>query len=559
MPALDCRLGIDVGGTNTDAVILDTADRVLAKAKVPVHPGHHRRHHRGDRRGHAGAGRATRARITHVMLGTTHATNARAGAPAAAPGGGHPHRRPGHAQRPPDVRLAWRPAPRWSRPARRSWTAASSSTAATCPRSTPTRSPGSSARPPAGRGGRDHQRVRPRLAAARAAGRGRRQARAGRRSQVSLSHEIGSLGLLERENATILNAALIEVARDVAERACRPRWPRTACGPTTYFAQNDGTLMALDHALRYPVLTIGSGPANSIRGAAFLTGSADALVADVGGTSTDVGVLVNGFPRGVLAGRRDRRHQDQLPDARPGHDRARRRHRSIDSVDGRARIGPQQRRLPAAGRGAGVRRNDAHAHRQRGRGGPGRARRRAPARGPPATCSRTRPRRRRRARRRDRPDQDVQGRRGRSSPSAAAASLSPTASPASARSSAPTTSTRPTRSAPPSPRSAARSTGSSTWAPAAGRPILEEARTRRGSTRSPPAPTPTRSRSSSSRRSRWRTSPRPRSGSAPRRPAPSAACPSSICKPTWAASPGRPGSPGPRRISGHPDRPGGQS
>ena len=65
----------------------------------------------------------------------------------------------------------------------------------------------------------------------------------------------------------------------------------------TFFAQNDGTLMALDHALRYPVLTIGSGPANSIRGAAFLTGTTDSLVADVGGTSTDVGVLVNGFPR----------------------------------------------------------------------------------------------------------------------------------------------------------------------------------------------------------------------------------------------------------------------
>jgi N-methylhydantoinase A/oxoprolinase/acetone carboxylase beta subunit len=55
--------------------------------------------------------------------------------------------------------------------------------------------------------------------------------------------------------------------------------------------------MGLDHALRYPVLTIGSGPANSVRGAAFLTGSSDSLVIDVGGTSTDVGVLVNGFPR----------------------------------------------------------------------------------------------------------------------------------------------------------------------------------------------------------------------------------------------------------------------
>ena len=39
---------------------------------------------------------------------------------------------------------------------------------------------------------------------------------------VSLSHEIGSLGLLERENATILNGALAGVARDVA-RAMRTR------------------------------------------------------------------------------------------------------------------------------------------------------------------------------------------------------------------------------------------------------------------------------------------------------------------------------------------------
>ena len=63
------------------------------------------------------------------------------------------------------------------------------------------------------------------------------------------------------------------------------------------FAQNDGTLMDLDFAARFPILTIGSGPANSIRGAAFLTGMTDALVADVGGTSTDFGMIVNGFPR----------------------------------------------------------------------------------------------------------------------------------------------------------------------------------------------------------------------------------------------------------------------
>jgi N-methylhydantoinase A/oxoprolinase/acetone carboxylase beta subunit len=113
---------------------------------------------------------------------------------------------------------------------------------------------------------------------------------------VSLSHEIGSVGLLERENATILNAALVGVARQVAG-AMQDALAQYRLRPVTFFAQNDGTLMALDHALRYPVLTIGSGPANSIRGAAFLTGTTDVLVADVGGTSTDVGVLVNGFPR----------------------------------------------------------------------------------------------------------------------------------------------------------------------------------------------------------------------------------------------------------------------
>src|SRR5213078_5156578 len=86
------------------------------------------------------------------------------------------------------------------------------------------------------------------------------------------------------------------VARDVAG-AMRDALAAHGLRPVTFFAQNDGTLMSLDQALRYPVLTIGSGPANSVRGAAFLTGISDSLVVDVGGTSTDVGVLVNGFPR----------------------------------------------------------------------------------------------------------------------------------------------------------------------------------------------------------------------------------------------------------------------
>lgn len=122
------------------------------------------------------------------------------------------------------------------------------------------------------------------------------RAHLGRDLPVSLSHEIGALGLLERENATVLNAALHSVARAVVE-ALRSVVAGLGLDATTYFAQNDGTLMAVELAERFPVLTIGSGPANSIRGAAALSGVTEAVVVDVGGTTSDLGVLVAGFPR----------------------------------------------------------------------------------------------------------------------------------------------------------------------------------------------------------------------------------------------------------------------
>jgi N-methylhydantoinase A/oxoprolinase/acetone carboxylase beta subunit len=113
---------------------------------------------------------------------------------------------------------------------------------------------------------------------------------------VSLSHEIGALGLLERENATVLNAALHGIARDVTSGLLTVVQEENL-DAATFFAQNDGTLMAVEYAARYPVLTIGSGPANSIRGAAFLSGANDAIIIDVGGTTSDLGVLVDRFPR----------------------------------------------------------------------------------------------------------------------------------------------------------------------------------------------------------------------------------------------------------------------
>ncbi len=113
---------------------------------------------------------------------------------------------------------------------------------------------------------------------------------------ISLSHEIGRLGLIERENGVILNAALATLASHVMtsfEYALEQR----GLNARLFISQNDGTLISAMHASRFPVMTIGSGPTNSMRGAAFLTDIRDGIVMDVGGTTCDIGVLVNGMPR----------------------------------------------------------------------------------------------------------------------------------------------------------------------------------------------------------------------------------------------------------------------
>lgn len=117
---------------------------------------------------------------------------------------------------------------------------------------------------------------------------------------ISLSSEIGRIGLLERENATIMNASLAELAVGVVE-SFRAALDRIGIRAPFYISQNDGTLMAAEFAERYPILTFASGPTNSMRGGAFLSGAQDAVIVDVGGTTCDVGVLVHGFPREASA------------------------------------------------------------------------------------------------------------------------------------------------------------------------------------------------------------------------------------------------------------------
>jgi N-methylhydantoinase A/oxoprolinase/acetone carboxylase beta subunit len=107
---------------------------------------------------------------------------------------------------------------------------------------------------------------------------------------------IGRIGLLERENAPIMNACLRDLSSEVVA-AFRIALAEIGLACPFYLTQNDGTLMDVASAERFPVLTIASGPTNSMRGAAFLSGVKDALVIDIGGTTSDVGALHRGFPR----------------------------------------------------------------------------------------------------------------------------------------------------------------------------------------------------------------------------------------------------------------------
>ncbi len=113
---------------------------------------------------------------------------------------------------------------------------------------------------------------------------------------VTLSHRLGRIGLLERENATLLNACLIELAKKTT-RAFTRALRASGIGAPLYLTQNDGTVMLAEVAETYPVYSFASGPTNSMRGAAFLSKRDEALVIDVGGTTTDIGSLRHGFPR----------------------------------------------------------------------------------------------------------------------------------------------------------------------------------------------------------------------------------------------------------------------
>lgn len=113
---------------------------------------------------------------------------------------------------------------------------------------------------------------------------------------VTLSSALGRIGLLERENVALMNASLIALARETTQ-AFVDAVAASGLNARLYITQNDGTVALAEAAREYPVFSFASGPTNSMRGAALLAGIENAMVCDVGGTTADIGCLVNGFPR----------------------------------------------------------------------------------------------------------------------------------------------------------------------------------------------------------------------------------------------------------------------
>jgi N-methylhydantoinase A/oxoprolinase/acetone carboxylase beta subunit len=294
VPVLDCRLGIDVGGTNTDAVLIEDG-RISAAVKAPtsedVTSGIL------DALARLKATAAFEAkRIDGVMIGTTHFMNAvvqrrqltrvaalRLGMPASASlppfcdwpadlarlveggvwmaEGGHEY--DGRPFMPLDGEAVRRAA----REMKAKGLSSIAISAIFSPLDT------------------SHEREAAAIVAQENQG-----------AVITCSSDLGRIGLLERENAGLLNAALADLARDTIaafETAIRS----SGITAPLFITQNDGTVAEAAQAGRLPVYSFASGATNSMRGGAYLAGLDEAMVIDVGGTTTDVGQLKNGFPR----------------------------------------------------------------------------------------------------------------------------------------------------------------------------------------------------------------------------------------------------------------------
>lgn len=112
---------------------------------------------------------------------------------------------------------------------------------------------------------------------------------------VTVSNEIGGLGLIPRENATIINAGSMDLFKRIQDAFQRAVDELSLNSAKVFITYGDGTKTLLGDESK-PLKTLHSGPANSILGGEVLTKLGEAVTVDIGGTSSDVGLLCQGEP-----------------------------------------------------------------------------------------------------------------------------------------------------------------------------------------------------------------------------------------------------------------------
>lgn len=104
------------------------------------------------------------------------------------------------------------------------------------------------------------------------------------------------LGLYERSVTAVLNAKLIPLIDDLLKEMKAAMEEKGIDAPLMV-VRGDGSLISETVARERPIETLQSGPAASSMGGCFLTGRKSAIVVDIGGTTTDIAILENGFPK----------------------------------------------------------------------------------------------------------------------------------------------------------------------------------------------------------------------------------------------------------------------
>jgi len=119
---------------------------------------------------------------------------------------------------------------------------------------------------------------------------------------VVCAHELTSkLGFEQRANTAIINAGLIPTIIDLIKAVTKALEDLGIEAPLM-IVKGDGSIMNAATAIKRPIETIMSGPASSLTSAMVHTGIQDALISDIGGTTTDLGIIHGGFVRTLDTG-----------------------------------------------------------------------------------------------------------------------------------------------------------------------------------------------------------------------------------------------------------------